>query len=210
VIAVVDYDMGNRGSILNMLKKVGAEATLSRDPEVLRAAEKLVIPGVGAFDEGVNRLAEYGLDALLNELVLEAGIPVLGICLGLQLMTRGSEEGPRPGLGWIAADTVRFQQPTEANAAPLRIPHMGWNQVAVRSASPLFAGLESDSRFYFVHGYHLRCDDEADVAATTTYGVEFPCAVVHGHIAGTQFHPEKSHRFGIQLFTNFVRDFANG
>ena len=164
MITIVDYGVGNLGSILNMLKKVGAKAQTSCDPDVLRQAEKLILPGVGAFDPGMRKLNEVELVPLLNELVLEKKVPVIGLCLGMQLMTNGSEEGVEAGLGWIDAETVRFKFGPEN--AHLKIPHMGWNTLDIRRQHPLVAELGPESRFYFVHSYHIVCADEADVVAT--------------------------------------------
>jgi glutamine amidotransferase len=202
MITIVDYGVGNLGSIVNMLKKVGAKAQTSSDPEVLRQAEKLILPGVGAFDPGMRKLNEVGLVPLLNELVLEKKVPVIGLCLGMQLLTKGSEEGTEAGLGWIDAETVRFKFGPEN--AYLKVPHMGWNTLDIQRQHPLVADLGSESRFYFVHSYHIVCNDESDVVAHTDYGYPLPAVVSRGNIMGAQFHPEKSHRYGMQLLKNFA------
>lgn len=201
-IVIVDYGMGNLGSIVNMFKKIGAEACLSADPAVIRAAERLILPGVGAFDSGMANLHERGLVALLTEKVVVEKTPILGLCLGMQLFSRGSEEGSRPGLGWIAADTVRFK--FEHNPDKLKIPQMGWNYIEQCQDSPLFANMPPLARFYFVHSYHLQCDSYENVLATTDYGYDFPSMVVRDNIWGAQFHPEKSHKFGMLLLRNFA------
>jgi len=206
VITIVDYGVGNLGSIVNMLKKIGAKARASSDPDVLRQAEKLILPGVGAFDPGMRKLNEVGLVPLLNELVLEKKIPVIGLCLGLQLMTRGSEEGTEAGLGWVDAQTVRFK--FEPENAHLKIPHMGWNTLDIQRQHPLVADLGPESRFYFVHSYHIVCKDETDVVAYTDYGYPLAAVIGKGNIMGAQFHPEKSHRFGMQLLKNFAERVA--
>ena len=198
MITIVNYQMGNVGSIKNMLKKVGVESEISGDPEVLSKASKLILPGVGAFDTGMRHLQDSGLIGVLNELVLEKKVPVLGICLGMQLLTRKSEEGVLPGLGWIAADTVKFR------LDDLRVPHMGWNTLHPSSSAALFQGYSEEPRYYFVHSYHVVCDDPQDAAGTTQYGLPFTSAVQKGNVMGAQFHPEKSHKFGMQLFRNFV------
>ncbi|GMU52081.1 MAG: imidazole glycerol phosphate synthase subunit HisH [Candidatus Xenobia bacterium] len=195
---IVDYQMGNVGSIMNMLKKVGAEAEISGDPEALRRATRLILPGVGAFDTGMRHLSDSGLIDVLNDRVLNDKVPVLGICLGMQLLTRRSEEGSLPGLGWIEADTIRFQ------LEDLRVPHMGWNTLRAVNGSPLFQGYQEEPRYYFVHSYHVVCDNPEDAAGTTEYGLQFVSAVHRGNVMGTQFHPEKSHKFGMQLLRNFV------
>src|SRR5690606_8360240 len=163
MIAIVDIGVGNLGAIRNMLRKVGAEAFITADPTDIRTAAKVILPGVGAFDAGMQALADSGLTAVLNEQALEVKKPVLGICLGAQMLGNRSEEGSLPGLGWIDMDVVRF--PRDAG---LRVPHMGWNTVvpAVKDGkvSPLFAGNAADPRFYFVHSYHFRCADASDVA----------------------------------------------
>jgi glutamine amidotransferase len=202
MITVIDYGMGNLGSIVNMGKKAGGQFQISGDPAVIAQAGKLILPGVGAFDQGMTNLRERGLIRVLNECVLERRVPILGICLGVQLFTRRSEEGQLPGLGWIAGDTIRFQWP---GATPqLKVPHMGWNSVEPAKPDPVLADLPPEPRFYFVHSYHLRCDDPADVLTWTTYGHRFASAVQHGNVRGTQFHPEKSHKFGLALLRNFI------
>ncbi len=202
MIVIVDYEVGNLGSIINMFKKVGVKAIASSDPEVLQQADKLILPGVGAFDAGMNKLNEYGLVPLLSRLVLEKKTPVLGLCLGMQLMTRKSEEGQLGGLGWINAETVLFR--FEADQAQLKIPHMGWNVLDIRRPHPLVSDLGEETRFYFVHAYHVVCADPADVVAYTDYGYPFASVVSTGNIMGAQFHPEKSHKFGMKLLKNFA------
>ncbi len=202
MIIVVDYGMGNSGSILNMLSRIGVEAELSRDPGRILAGEKLVLPGVGAFDEGLERLEALGLIGPLTRAVVDEGRPILGICLGMQLFADGSEEGRRQGLGWIPGRAVRFR--SAGRDGPLRVPHMGWNRVRVRKQSPLLDGLDADARFYFVHSYHVECRNPEDVLGTTEYGVEFVSAVARAGVVGVQFHPEKSLRWGIELFRRFV------
>jgi len=207
MIAIVDYNMGNVGSIRNMLRKIGAESVITSDIDEISRAAKLILPGVGAFDNGMTHIEQMGLLDVLNEMVLERGIPVLGICLGMQLITRRSAEGELPGLGWIEADTVRFEFDHRTEDA--KIPHMGWNVARPRHCDTLFKGLgnSEDAAFYFVHSYHVSCDDEADVLARATHGYEFACAIEKGNILATQFHPEKSHRYGMQLLKNFVEMF---
>lgn len=203
MITVVDYGLGNLGSIVNMLKKIGAETQVSADPAVISVAEKLILPGVGAFASGMANLEARRLIEPLNNRVLGDRVPILGLCLGLQLFGTGSEEGmPHPGLGWIGAQSVRFRF-TEEHPA-LKVPHMGWNQVTIEQSCPLFDGMSEDSRFYFVHSYHLRCDEPGISMTTTTYGYPFTSGIVKENIYGLQFHPEKSHKFGMQLFRNFV------
>jgi imidazole glycerol-phosphate synthase subunit HisH len=201
MIVIIDYRMGNPGSILNMLKKIGVPAIISSQPDQIWAADKLILPGVGAFDAGMANIKELGLLDLLNEAVLVQKKYILGVCLGMQLMARSSEEGVLPGLGWIEADSVRFRFQGQQNH--LRIPHMGWNEVSVCKNNTLFKGLEG-AHFYFVHSYHLVCDHPDNVIAYTSYGYDFASAIRHDNILGTQFHPEKSHKYGMRLYQNFI------
>lgn len=202
MLVVIDYGMGNLNSIVNMIKKVGGSARVSDEPEVIRKAEKLILPGVGAFDTGMKNLLRSGLKGVLEDQVLERSVPIMGICLGMQLLTRRSEEGEEPGLGWIDAETKRFD--FGSNPTSLKIPHMGWNTVLPRSRSGLFADFDDTLRFYFVHSYYCECEKPDDIKATAVHGVEFTCAFGKGNIVGTQFHPEKSHRFGRTLLRNFL------
>jgi len=199
MITIVNYGMGNLGSVLNMLRRAGAPARVAATPGELRAAEKLLLPGVGAFDAAMARIEEGGFRPILDELALGRRIPVLGICLGMQLLTRGSEEGSRPGLGWIAGEARRF--PADET---LPVPHMGWNTARPARISPLGENLGAEPRFYFVHSYYVRVDDGRDSLFRTTYGLTFDSGVSRGNIHGAQFHPEKSHRFGLQLLKNFA------
>ena len=203
MIAIIDYGMGNLGSIANMLRKIGAEAVVTSDPVILDAADRLILPGVGAFAQGMAHLAERGLVPLLDRRVRDEGVPVLGICLGMQLFTRHSEEGNVDGLGWIDAETRRFG--AVRAPSPMRVPHMGWNTVAATRPHPLLTDLPPDPRFYFVHSYHVVCADRCDELGSTTYGYEFTSVIHRANIVGTQFHPEKSHRYGLRLLENFAR-----
>ena len=238
MIVIVDYGMGNLGSIRNMLKRIGAPSLISSDPSDIEAAAKLILPGVGAFDAGMSRLETLGLLPILNRKVLEERTPVLGLCLGMQLLTRASEEGALPGLGWLDAEAKRLPvkpmvaadaanaanavdavdaadevddvedvdaaDDVEAADSDLKIPHMGWNFVQPAYDSWLLADLPPDPRFYFVHSYYVACRDARDIAGRTRYGGEFASVVVRDHVAGVQFHPEKSHKYGMQLLKNFV------
>lgn len=198
-VVVANFGMGNVGSIANMIRKVGGEALLATDAAAIAAADKLVLPGVGAFDQGMRSLADRNFIEPLREAAAR-GVPVLGICLGMQLMLGRSDEGSLPGLDFVPGEARRF--PT-GEAAP-RVPHMGWNRIALRQASPLFAGSDDDCRYYFVHSYYVSCADRDDVVATTTHGLEFVSAFQRGNLFGVQFHPEKSHRFGMALFQRFL------
>jgi glutamine amidotransferase len=202
MIAVIDYGMGNIASILNMFKRIGnREVILTKDAAEVAKADKILLPGVGAFDNGMKNLQQSMLIPLLNKKVLQDKIPVLGICLGMQLLTRGSEEGLEKGLGWIAADTKKFHFPEQDE---LKIPHMGWNYIQVKKQSPLI-DQEFKKKFYFVHSFYIKCDQQQDVLATCDYGQAFDCMVQHDNIFGAQFHPEKSHKFGMELFENFSK-----
>lgn len=203
MIVVIDYGMGNCNSIVNMFKKVGADACVSSDPQVLAAAKGIVLPGVGAFDNGMKKLRETGLLACIEEAVLYRKVPFLGICLGMHLLFEASEEGSEPGLGWLRGKVVRFKFPA-GKLSSLKIPHMGWNEMTVISEVPPFSiAADENRRYYFVHSYHVACADDSDVLATSEYGYEFASAVARENIIGFQFHPEKSHRYGFQLFKQF-------
>lgn len=199
MIVIVDYGMGNLGSIVNMFKKIGVKACVSSEFDVIEAAPKLLLPGVGAFDKAMERIEASGLRPILDEQVLVKQKPLLGICLGMQLLTRSSEEGTLPGLGWIPASTKRF--PTLPG---LRIPHMGWNHVRPNTPSALTSDLSSESRFYFVHSYCVQTDSPDNSLLKCHYGIDFDAAIQKGNIFGAQFHPEKSHRFGMHLLKNFA------
>lgn len=200
-LVVVEYGMGNVGSVMNMLRRIGSDPALSRDPDVIRRAGSLILSGVGAFDTGMRQLAAAGVVGALDE-ARANGAFVLGLCLGLHLLTEGSEEGELAGLGWVPGRTIRFGMGPEH--AGLKVPHMGWNTITLRKAAPIVSAIAPDSRFYFVHSYHVVCDDPDDVAATTEHGYEFPSIVQRGRVMGTQFHPEKSHRYGMRLLERFT------
>ena len=200
MLLIVDYGLGNLASIQNMLKRVGVESRVSSVPADIEAAPRIILPGVGAFDAGMANLRERGLEAPLRRRA-EAGIPILGLCLGMQLLAVRSEEGTHQGLGWIDADVVRFRFEGERQRP---VPHMGWNSLTKTRESVLVDTSDPETRFYFVHSFHLRCRDASDVAATASYGYEFPAVVERGNVMGTQFHPEKSHKFGMQLLRRFV------
>ena len=201
MIAIINYGLGNLTSILNMCKRLGIEAVITADPAVLRTADKLILPGVGHFKKGMDNLRSSGLQPLLNELVLTEHKPILGICLGAQLMTLHSEEGDAEGLKWVDANTIRFR--TEALDG-LKVPHMGWSDIEIKEDHPLWQGLPDNPRFYHVHTYHFQFSDKGEVSATAMYGYEFACAFHKHNIYGTQFHPEKSHKFGMKLLQNFA------
>jgi imidazole glycerol-phosphate synthase subunit HisH len=201
MITIVDYKTGNLGSIQNILKRIGEESVVTSDKNEISRATKIILPGVGAFDTGMRNLNELDLVEILNKKALEEKIPFLGICLGMQLLSRGSEEGSLPGLGWIDAETVRFRF---ENSVEYKIPHMGWNFIRQHKSSKLLEGMYPDPRFYFVHSYYLRANDPDDVLTSTEYEIEFTSAVEKGNVLGAQFHPEKSHKFGMKLLKNFI------
>ena len=203
MIIILDYGMGNTASILNMLRHVGGDAIISSDRQKIAEADALILPGVGAFDNAMQKLNNTGLVDLLEQRVIEDKIPFLGICLGMQLLFESSEEGKLPGLGLIPGVVKRFDF-SYLNDPQLKNPHMGWNVVEHKAESLLFNGFVPDPRFYFVHSYHAVCSDTDHVAATCEYGYPFVCAVQRDNIYAVQFHPEKSHKFGIQLFKNFL------
>lgn len=198
-ILIVDYGMGNLGSVLNMLKRVGATAWISGDPGEIARADKILLPGVGAYGQAMKAIAASGLREVLDRKALVEKVPVLGICLGMQLLVDGSEEGDEPGLGWIPGRARRFPKGSE-----LKVPHMGWNQAAPVSDDPLTRDLGEDARFYFVHSYYVSAERVEDRLLRTSYGLEFDAGIRSGNIWGVQFHPEKSHRFGKQLLKNFA------
>lgn len=203
MITIIDYGMGNVGSIQNMIKKIGGEARITSDLEEIKLAEKLILPGVGAFDNGMINLKEKGLIELLNQKVLVEKTPILGICLGMQLMTKSSEEGKLSGLSWIDAETIKFS----FDDKKLRIPHMGWNEIQIKKFNTIFKNFNSSFEevdFYFVHSYYVKCKNKEDIVAICNYGLEFCCSFQRDNIYATQFHPEKSHKFGIKLLKNFV------
>jgi imidazole glycerol-phosphate synthase subunit HisH len=202
MIVIVDYGMGNLGSIVNMLKKIGAQACISSLAAEIEQADKLILPGVGAFDTGMRRLKELDLIELLNRKVLAQKTPTLGVCLGMQLLTRSSEEGVLPGLGWIPGKTIRFQ--IDAGQQSLKVPHMGWNTVVLQRPDLLFQEMPDEPRFYFVHSYHIICDQQEDIVAVTEYGYPFTSVIQRDNIWAVQFHPETSHRYGMKLLQNFV------
>lgn len=201
MITIIDYNAGNIVSVKNMLNRLGFESIVSSDVNDIASAEKLILPGVGHFDHGMKNLRNSGLVSTLNERVLDKKVPILGICLGVQLFTTGSEEGTLPGLSWFAsAKTVKFA----VSGEELKIPHMGWADVQREKESRLFTGMDKEQRFYFVHSYHLECSNKADVLASAKHGIKFAAALEHKNIVGVQFHPEKSHKFGMQLLRNFI------
>ncbi len=200
MLLIIDYGLGNLVSVKNMFKKLGIEAVISDKINKIENASKLILPGVGSFDNGMNLIREKGLLEILNKKVLIEKTPILGICLGMQLLTKSSEEGKEKGLGWIDADTVKFN----FNDKALKIPHMGWNYVQVKKENKLINS-NGKHRFYFVHSYYVKCHNPSDIIATCNYGNDFTCILNHENIYGAQFHPEKSLKFGMEVLSNFSK-----
>jgi glutamine amidotransferase len=199
--AIVDYGMGNLDSVARAVEECGGSPMVTSNPRDLEHAGRIILPGVGAFAQGMRHIRERGLDEALHEQVMEKGLPLLGLCLGMQLLaTVGHEGDDAPGLGWIEAEIHRLEP---ANGTE-RIPHVGWNEVYPTRPSELFADLQGGRDFYFVHSYHMVCESSDDVLATTPYCGGFASAVGRDHIRGVQFHPEKSRRPGFQILTNFL------
>lgn len=204
MVVILDYGMGNTASILNMLQKIGGSACISMDKAVIEAASGIILPGVGAFDNGMQKLKASGVLDIIEKKVHLEKKPFLGVCLGMHLLFEQSEEGSEHGLGWLAGTVKRFDFSALADNKRLKVPHMGWNTVNPREHSALFKGLEENNRFYFVHSYHVECTNSSNSLATTTHGYELVSAIQKDNILGVQFHPEKSHRFGMTLLKNFM------
>jgi glutamine amidotransferase len=202
MIAIIDYGLGNLGSIRNMLKKIGATSQITNDINLIDKADKIILPGVGSFDYGMSKLNELNLVDILWKKAMVDKIPILGICLGVQLMTRGSREGILPGLGWFDAETVPFDFSNFSEN--LIVPHMGWNRIRPNRETPLLINMHENPKFYFVHSFHLKADRPQDVMLYSTYGYEFASALEKENILGVQFHPEKSHKYGMCLLNNFA------
>lgn len=199
MIVIIDYKLGNLKSVLKAIHKIGHECITSSDPVEISSADKLILPGVGNFQKGIENIHNLGLYDVLNHLVLEREIPILGICLGMQLMTKNSEEGRQMGFGWLSANTKKFAL-TDSN---LKIPHIGWNNVEKHKNEELFLGIDEKSFFYFVHSFFVDCDNKEDVLTTSHYGINFVSSFSKHNIFGCQFHPEKSHDVGLKLLNNF-------
>ena len=200
---IIDYGLGNLGSIANMLKVIGEKSIITSDPDRVHVADRIILPGVGHFDAGMGKLNETHLSEAVKEAAAK-GTPVLGICLGMQLLGKGSEEGEIPGLGLIPFSNRRFDF-AGTEYTDLKVPHMGWDIVDFTADIPLLSEIEGQQRYYFVHSFHAVCESEANVMMKCDYGYEFAAAVHSGNVMGVQFHPEKSHDFGMRLFENFVR-----
>jgi glutamine amidotransferase len=202
MIAIVNYGVGNLASVKNMLKKAGYESELVSNAEAIERATKIILPGIGAFDHCMTEFNNSGLREAVTQKTLKDKTPLLGICVGLQMLMENSEEGVEPGLGWIAGKTVKFKK---EKLGDLKIPHMGWTSVQIAKKTALTEGLGDQPRFYFVHSYYVQPDDKTDEMLTAHYGYEFTAAVNRDNIYGAQFHPEKSHKYGMKILENFAR-----
>jgi imidazole glycerol-phosphate synthase subunit HisH len=202
VITIIDYGLGNIAAFLNLYKRANIQVTVAKSAADLASASRLILPGVGAFDHAMHLLDQSGMRPTLEELVVEKGMPVLGICVGMQILAGSSEEGTREGLRWVPGRVKAFKSLGLGDRLPL--PHMGWNDVKATGSGGLLEGLESDARFYFLHSYYFECDVSENVLAVSDYGLAFSCAVGRKNVYGVQFHPEKSHHFGTRLLQNFA------
>ena len=204
MITIVDLGIGNIGSIINMIKHVGGNCEASCDPTVIKKATKLILPGVGSFDRAMRQLRKLKLEEVIIEKATLDKVPLLGICLGMQLLTNSSEEGKEKGLALINAKTISFKKSFAVNNINNRIPHMGWNNIVVKKENDLTKNLIEMSRFYFVHSYYVECLRKENTLMTSQYGLDFDSAIVENNIYGVQFHPEKSHKYGKKLISNYL------
>jgi imidazole glycerol-phosphate synthase subunit HisH len=202
MITIIDYGLGNILAFANVYKQLNVPVSVARSAKDVRAASRIILPGVGAFDHAIELLDRSGMRSALEEAVRGRHVPVVGICVGMQILADSSEEGRLPGLGWIPGAVCKFDAAKLAQKT--RLPHMGWNDVRPLAAGGLFAGLENDARFYFLHSYYFQNQRPEDALAVSDYGMEFSCAVRSGNVSGVQFHPEKSHHYGVQLLKNFA------
>ena len=202
MIALIDYGVGNIRAFTNIYKRLDIPIKIALRVEDLTGVTKLILPGVGAFDHAMKQLEQSGMRPRLDELVVQNKVPVVGICVGMQMLAQSSNEGILPGLGWIDASVKKFDESKISYSTHL--PHMGWNDVKPVKENGILQGLETDAKFYFLHSYYFHCNDPRDTIAITDYGIEFACAVNNNNIYGVQFHPEKSHQYGIRLLNNFA------
>jgi len=203
MIAIIDYGLGNVKAFANVYKKLNIPAVIAGKSEDFKDADKIILPGVGAFDYAMTLLEKSGMKEQLTEMVIGRRIPVLGICVGMQMLAASSEEGTRPGLGWIDGEVKKFK--LSSSASTMRIPHMGWNNIKPVKKTGLMDGLDHNSKFYFLHSYYFKVHNPENLIAITDYDGEFACAAGSGNIYGVQFHPEKSHGWGVRLLENFSR-----
>lgn len=203
MIAIINYGVGNIKAFLNVYKKLDIPVKVVSRKEDLKEVNKLILPGVGAFDHAMEKLNQSGMRSRLDELVCQNKVPVIGVCVGMQMLAKASEEGQLNGLGWVDASVKRID-PTKILSAT-HLPHMGWNDVKPTSRSPLFDGLETEAKFYFLHSYYFFCNRANNEIASSDYGGRFTCAVNTENIYGVQFHPEKSHHYGVKLLENFAK-----
>jgi imidazole glycerol-phosphate synthase subunit HisH len=201
MIAIIDFGLGNLGSVANMIKRIGYEGVITSDINEIGTADKIILPGVGNFDRAMINIRSLGLEEIIRHRVVNKNIPILGICLGMQILCFTSEEGKEKGLGLINANVIRFRF---EESRKLKIPHMGWNSVHKTKNHPIFSNLSEDVRFYFVHSYHVICNNADNEIALTNYGYDFVSSFADKNIAGVQFHPEKSHKYGLNLLKNFI------
>ena len=201
MLVILEYGIGNINSISNMLRKIGVQSTVTNDPVLIGKADKIILPGVGHFDYCMKQIRKQDFFPILQSKVCEDRTSILGVCVGCQMLFQGSEEGTEPGLGWLKGKVVKFDNTRLTSKQ--KIPHMSWSDVSVKTQSPLYLGL-ADPRFYFVHSFHVHPDNYSIVSAECNYGYDFPASVEDNNIFGVQFHPEKSHHFGMTLYRNFV------
>ena len=204
MIGIIDYGLGNVRAFANVYKNLNLPAIIVKHPRELKNVSKIILPGVGAFDYAMQKLDQSGMRQVLDEIVLHRHVPVLGICVGMQMLAFSSEEGSLPGLGWIDGEVKKFNSSSSLRQS-IRVPHMGWNNIKPLKLNGLFQGLGVDARFYFLHSYYFHCHRSEDIIAVTDYVGEFACAVKSENVYGVQFHPEKSHQWGIRLLENFAK-----
>ena len=201
IVVIIDYGMGNLRSVEKIIFRLGVEPLITNNLDEIKKATKLILPGVGHFSNGIKNLKSSGIYNILNKKVLIERIPILGICLGMQLMAKYSQEGNKEGLGWIDAEVVRF---SVSDNLKYKVPHMGWNNLVKNKNSPLFNGLKQNAMFYFVHSYHMKCNNKTDILSTSEYDYPFVSSIQKDNLYGTQFHPEKSHDSGLIILKNFI------
>jgi glutamine amidotransferase len=202
MITIIDYGLGNIRAFANVYERLNIPVSVARTADDLKDTTKIILPGVGAFDHAMSKLNKSGMRETIDKLVLDRQLPVIGICVGMQILAKSSEEGVLPGLGWIDATVKRFD--ASILKSKTQLPHMGWNTISPNNSNPLLVNFSTDSRFYFLHSYYFQCNNQNDTIATTDYGIQYASAVNSRNIYGVQFHPEKSHQWGIQLLKNFA------